>query len=330
MTTGIMGINNRKYKMTINLKAPDEFTKIFGYADVGTYGLGHSLLAWARCYLWCDTHNVPMLAPSWLHLRGHIGPILRRERDNRMYQQLFHFPGYVTGLRRQYLLHTLAQHNADEITIEKLSQSNNRGLVVFKNKLQLNEETYFSQIVGNGPKIRQALLNITKPKYYPQQSITSHIALHVRMGDFQAHESIAKLRAGARNSRIPLIWYCNMLEGVRKRIGNIPAIVYSDGTDEDLLPLLKLQSVTRSPKQPSISDMLGIGQASLIISSGSGFSAWGTFLADSPRICFPGQRFVRVLQTPIDGKYDLEPECEFASDLNPAFLEYMSKKFKSI
>jgi hypothetical protein len=316
--------------MTINLKAPEKFTKIFGYADVGTYGLGHSLLAWARCYLWCDKHNVPMLAPSWLHLRGHIGTILRRERDNRMYQQLFHFPGYVTGLRRQYLLHTLAQHNADEITIEKLSQSNNSGLVVFKNKLQLNEETYFPQIVGNGLRIRQALLNMTKPKYHPQQTKTRHIALHVRMGDFQTNATTEMLRAGARNSRIPLSWYCNMLEGLRKSIGNIPAIVYSDGNDEDLLPLLKLQNLSRAPKQPSISDMLSISQANLIISSGSGFSGWGTYLADSPRICFPGQRFARVLSEPKVNEFDREPECEFASELDSSLLMHLSNQLNHI
>lgn len=304
-------------------------TKVFGYPDVGTYGLGHSMLAWARCYLWCDLHKVPMLAPSWLRIRGHIGPILRKERDRRMYQRLFHFPDYVSGVRRLFLLSTIKQINVDDPACDAVLRSGARRIVVFTNKLQLNEETYFPQVAGNSAKIQQALMAMTKPIYHPPPSLVPHLALHVRMGDFREAQSLQELRSGARNSRIPLQWYCSILAGLRDKLGEIPAVVYSDGSDAALASLLAMPQVVRSPKQASITDMLAMSQAKLLISSGSGFSSWGTFLADSPRICFPGQRFARVLTLSDEFKFDREPECESTSELSPAFLHYVATLLKA-
>ena len=112
----------------------------YAYADVGTYGLGHSLLAWARCRLWCDRHGVPMLAPSWLHLQHRIGPLLRREHDNRQYHRLFSFGrAYVRGLRRWQLLATAPRVAAEGSDLQALLQDRARRLVVFSNRMQLND-----------------------------------------------------------------------------------------------------------------------------------------------------------------------------------------------
>lgn len=290
----------------------------FGYANVGNFGLGHSLLAWARCHLWCDQNQVPMLAPSWLHLRGRIGPLLRRERDNRQYHRLFWFPDYVTGVRRLYLLSRLKRIEAEVPNFESSLRSGDKRLVVFSNLMDMNEETYYPQIVGQGLKLRRALIAMTKPIYLPKPPKGPHIALHVRMGDFTSVASIDILRSGAKNSRIPLSWYCDMLDGLRREVGQVPAILYSDGSDEALTELLARTDVVRPPKQASVTDMLAISQASVVISSGSGFSAWGTYLANCPRVCFPGQRFARVLGEP--GSIDLEPAVERASELEQLFL----------
>jgi len=86
----------------------------YAYADVGYFGLTHSLLAWARCHLWAADNQVPMIAPSWLRVRGRIGPWLRREPDKRQYQLLFRFPDYITGMRRLALLATRERIAANE------------------------------------------------------------------------------------------------------------------------------------------------------------------------------------------------------------------------
>jgi hypothetical protein len=199
-----------------------------------------------------------------------------------------------------------------------------KGLVIFKNLEDRNEETYFPEISGHGLAIRRDLLAMTKPQYWPTPASQAHIALHVRMGDFGAVASLDDLRRGAKNSRIPVEWYVNILTGLRAQLGPVPAIVFSDGTDESLAPLLKMYHVVRAPKKPSVTDLLSIGQAIVVISSGSGFSFWGAFLGNAPRICFPGQRFIKVLK-PVPG-VELEPECEGSQDIKAEFIEYIRSR----
>lgn len=291
------------------------------YADVGTYGLAHSLLAWGRCRAWCNAHGVPMLAPNWLHVQHRIGPLRRRERDLRQYHLLFHFPGYVTGLKRTWALLSAERIVAEDVSLDEVLSAGRSGLVVFRNRMSMNEETHFHEIHGQGLQLRSDLRSITKPKYLPEPVEAPHIALHVRMGDFSAPPSLEALRQGAKNARLPVQWYVDVLQGLRRHLGPIPARLISDGSDADLAPLLNLPGVTRPPKQPSVSDLLAIAQARLVISSGSGFSMWGAFLGDSPRICFPGQRLARVLKP--DAALEREPECEDVKDLPEPFWQHV-------
>jgi hypothetical protein len=73
--------------------------------------------------------------------------------------------------------------------------------------------------------------------------------------------------------------------------------------------------------------MLSISQGSVLISSGSGFSMWGSFLGDIPRICFPGQRFVRVLGEPQG--FDSEPEVESVEELQAVFINAVLARIDS-
>jgi hypothetical protein len=297
---------------------------LYAYPDVGTYGLAHSLLAWGRCRLWCNRTGVPMLAPNWLHVRHRVGPMRRRDRDNRLYHLLFHFPGHVTGLRRGWLLATGRRIAAEEADLSELVARGARALIVFRNRLVLNEETYFREVVGHGIELRRELVAITRPQYLPPPAETPHIALHVRMGDFSPNPSREALRQGAKNSRIPIDWYVEMLNGLRRVIGPVPARLYSDGADADLSPLLALNGVTRPLKAPSVTDLLGLSQASALISSGSGFSMWGAFLGDMPRVCFPGQRFTRVLA--LQSGVEREPEAETWAEVPHDFVSMVATR----
>jgi hypothetical protein len=306
--------------------APSPPRGLYAYPDVGTYGLAHSLLAWGRCRLWCKRTGVPMLAPNWLHVQHRLGPLRRRERDNRLYHLLFHFPGHVTGLRWWWLLARARRVMAEEADLPALLARGERALVVFHNRMVLNEETHFPEIIGHGAELRRELVAITRPQYLPPPVATPHVALHVRMGDFSPTPSREALRQGAKNSRIPVDWYVEMLQGLRSAVGPVPALLYSDGTDADLAPLLALPGVTRPPKAPSVTDLLGLSQAKALISSGSGFSMWGAFLGDAPRLCFPGQRFTRVLAEQ-DG-LEREPEAEFWNEVPAAFVAAVAQRLE--
>jgi hypothetical protein len=312
------------------MQAPSAPPGLLAHADVGTFGLAHSLLAWGRCRVWCAAHGVPMLAPNWLHVQHRLGPLLRRERDSRLYHLLFHFPGYVRGVRRAWTLATATRFVAESADLAALLRERRPGLVVFKNRLDRNEETHFHEVLGHGPQLRRDLMAITKPQYLPAPNDAPHLALHVRMGDFSAASSLDALRQGARNSRLPVDWYVRMLTALRQHVGPVPARLFSDGSDADLAPLLALPGVERPPKQPSVTDLLSISQAQLVISSGSGFSTWGALLGDTPRICFPGQRFVRVLVRKNDSQPDLEPECESWDEMPASTVQAIKARLTGV
>jgi hypothetical protein len=268
--------------------------KLYGYPDMGRTGLGHSLLAWARCALWCRETGATMLAPRWL--RPRIGPYLRRERDKRNYFLLFHKSTYVGEPTRSKLLLTANRFYA-ELDLPKPGYKPSKPtVVVFRNALSTNEQKMFHLIAEHAPYLREQLQAMTRPRYVPAPAAAPFIAAHVRMGDFNV-ATTETLKSGATNSRTPLEWYVSMVQQLHTRVGyTAPVVVFSDGSDEALAPLLALPKVSRAPQQQSITDLLSIAQASVLLASGSGFSYWGSFLGTVPRVCFPGQALSRAVK----------------------------------
>ncbi len=263
---------------------------LYGYADVGRSGLGNSLLPWARCFVWCREVGAEMIAPIWL--RPRIGPYLRRERDKRAYHLLFRPEGGIRGLRRLGLL-VLSRRQPEG---EGYAASARGGIVVFSGM-----RDYFVPLRGRSEVIRRELVRLSRVK--PWVEVRPFFAVHVRRGDFSQPIS-TELSEGRRNTRIPIEWYLEALRAIR-RLEQRRAIVFSDGTDRELRPLLREPEVARAPVQNAVADILSMSSAGALIASGSTFSMWGSFLGQIPTLWFPGQRWQCVV-APFDGS--LEPE----------------------
>lgn len=263
--------------------------RLYGYADVGRFGLGHSLLAWARCEVWCRANGAEMLAPRWARLR--IGPYLRRERDRRNYFRYFTSDPYVTGPTRLAVLASykrIADPDASE------SARNGRVLYVFRNSVAGNFERHFRNVFHHPALLRASLQRMTRAQFHPQDVAERAIAVHVRMGDFKPFDATAALR-GAHNMQLPLDWYINSLSAIRAELGEMhPAVVYSDGSDDSLSSLLSMPNVSRAPDAPAVTHMLSMAYASAIIGGGSNFSLWPAFLGQVPRLTYPGQSIVPI------------------------------------
>jgi hypothetical protein len=292
--------------------------KLYGYAIPGRFGLGHSLLAWACCFLWCRDNGAAMLAPRWLYFR--LGPYLRREMDKRSYHKLFRKDVYIHSPRRLWLLATAARFAAERESEAKLARGTR--IVVFENDTH-NNGKLFDTILGRHAEVRAELLRIACPEHIPAVNVHGQfIGIHVRMGDFTRVSDPASLRATG-NVQLPVEWYKEILLAIRKQAGcDLPARVFSDGDEESLRPLLELPNVTFVRPYSALHDILALSQAAALISSGSGFSQWAAYLGQVPRICFPNQRRHRVL-VPL-GATDLEPECETGVDVPAEFVAHLT------
>ncbi|HEV2815934.1 MAG TPA: hypothetical protein VGW40_01730 [Allosphingosinicella sp.] len=274
---------------------------IYGYPDVGRHGLGHSLLAWGRCQLWCRDRSAQPLAPRWLRLR--LGPYLRRERDKRNYFLLFRSGNAIGGLRKAWILaRTRKVEEGDAANLDPARPA----IVVFRSIPDNDVRRDFAALRGEGAWLRDQLEAMTLPRHLPGGPAYPHVAIHVRMGDFSVSDP-DRARSGQQNVRTGIDWFTGALEALRASLGeSIPAIVYSDGREEELSPLLRLPSVVRAPPRSAVTDLLSIARADALIGSGSGFSIWGSLLGDVPRLSAPGQQLTRVLALE-DAEIELQP-----------------------
>ena len=262
---------------------------LYGFPDMGRTGLAHSLLAWGRCAVWCRDAGATMLAPRWLRLR--VGPYLRGERDKRDYFRTFH-PGPLLWEPKRSIIRATAQTLYAELDLPAPNfKPTSNTVVVFRNAQAQNSRKFFHLIAGEGTFLRDRLVEITRKSCLPPLSSEPHIAIHVRLGDFSLVPD-AQVRKGATNARLSVEWYGRVLDRLRTDLDRaIPAIVYSDGSDHDLAPILSRARVTRARSAAAITDLLSISQSTVLIASASGFSQWGTFLGDVPYISYTGQNF---------------------------------------
>lgn len=248
---------------------------MYGYPILMRAGLGNMLVPWAKCHLWCKDHHVRMIAPYWTKLR--VGPYLRNERDKRNYQRLFTTGPYIGGLKRLYLLASLQKRPVEQY----VDGSDGKGIVVFSGMES------FDTLLGRHEEIKKALLAMTKPEFIPPKQDRPFIGIHVRLGDYAPVDGT---ESAPWTSRLPIDWYVGALQEVRKTLGfELDATVFSDGDNKELMPLLQLSGVHRSDYRESITDILALSQASIIIGSCSSFSMWGAYLAQTFTIWHRGR-----------------------------------------
>jgi len=289
-----------------------------GYALMWRTGLGNMMLPWARSYIWCKDNNATMIAPIWRRLR--LGQYLRKEADKRQYHRLFTNDGYLRGPARAWRLNTWKR--VKEETVQS-QPTLDRTVVVFH-----GVQPYFAPIRSRSLEVRAELLRICKPHTLKQVPVSPlSIGLHVRRGDFSASGDGTILRKGGENYRIPIEWYVEALRLLRANLGNLGAVVASDGTPDELKPLLLEPDVDLLPRAEPIADMLALSTCAALVASGSTFSMWASYLGQVPTLWFPGQRRQLVLADESD---QLEPEWESSVALPQRFLDRASDRLGAL
>jgi len=90
------------------------------------------------------------------------------------------------------------------------------------------------------------------------------------------------------NVSTPVEWFATILKAITERFPDISVYVASDGSDEELAPILGQPGVLRTSATNALDEMLWLAQANGIIGSRSTFTAWGAFLGEAPLIVAPG------------------------------------------
>jgi len=254
----------------------------FAYFRIGGNGLGNLLFTWARCLSASRRNHWRMIWPAWYSHKPknkRVNPY-----DHRTYGDLF-IPTneYISGLAK--LPHLLFRRRISEAQLVQGPPKPGQ-LVQFRGM-----EGKFEPFLHNLELVRTELLRITRNRHLVGYLADdpAPLALHIRRGDFLRRGSFDDIVQN-RNSLLPLEWYIAALEQVRENIGKpVRASVFSDGTAEELAPLLRMKRVQRVEYGSSIADILAMARSRLLIGSDSTFSQWASYLGQVPGIWHPGK-----------------------------------------
>ncbi|MEL6330864.1 MAG: hypothetical protein AAFR38_14530 [Planctomycetota bacterium] len=270
---------------------------LFAYPDIPRSGLGNALIPWARAEAFAERSGARILAPRWVQPK--LGPILRRERDLRLYWGYFSSDGFVSGRRKRELLRSAVRHehtDADAAIEAAAADPGTDHLVVFR--FPEWGDNFFD---GDAPHHRALLARRLPAILAPGMRARleraraalprDYIAIHVRRGDKKVMSEGQQVDLYRESSWVMRdAWYKRALAATREAIGtDAPAVVFSDGSDEQIADILAEPGTTRAPKSPSIVDILLLAGGKILIgTSNSSFSLWAALIADIPSVWYPG------------------------------------------
>lgn len=218
---------------------------------IGGPGLANCMFFAAKAYVHANTHGARFIDPTWRKFS--IGPWLRRERDKRVYNNLFYHTG-VHGFSKFYILKFIPKRNI--ITFSELGN-------------------YFEDLNGHYDLVADMFKKIIRPEtisLVEETSLKNKIAIHVRLGDYLPH------------LRIKISWYKQIVENIIKLNPSTQFVLFSDGKDNELSDLLEITNLKRAFYGNAFADMYAISKCKLVVASDSTFSAWGAFLGQKPII----------------------------------------------
>jgi len=243
---------------------------------VGGPGLGNLLFPWARGIVAANKYNATPIWPTWPQLK--VGPYLRRERDKRNYTDTFVVSDqYCQGLEKVKCVLSLRQQGVSEDVLNNGTYDESN-IVVFSGM-----DGFFRPIINDHKIVKSELEKIVLPKHfsYKAHDFANTISAHVRLGDFAEYDKNAS--GVTSNMKMPLEWYIDVINQVRSN-QSTRVLIFSDGSDDELQPLLEMPGIERADFGSAIADLLALSHSNIMISSNSTFSMWASYLGRMPVI----------------------------------------------
>jgi hypothetical protein len=251
---------------------PDVGGSDFGGFGVGGPGLGNMLFPWARAIVYQAKYGGEILAPCWIQIKPRR--LFFGDRDQRNYKGFFSSEGYVTGIRREFF--RLLNSPVKE---ESLEETKKEGAVVRVSGMK----NMFEDILHERDLVKKSFNDMLNINMLDTALPKKYIAVHVRLGDFALTDDPTK-----NNSRIPMAWYVRSITRLQSQL-NLPVLIFSDGSSEELQDLLGLDGVERVELETALHEMLALANSSALITSGSTFSMWACFLGSTNSYWYPGK-----------------------------------------
>lgn len=255
-------------------------------------GLGNALIPWAKAFIASRELNATLLSPTWgLNPRGY-----RRDFGT----------SRLDWLAQLGLLALLPQVSFSESEFLECGETDYAvALGAFAKRTGLRRRSAFvfvadgmwggfqalesarTFVLGELLKARWVRENMFDwARALPRERLT--VAVHIRLGDFRP-VSQAQGYQGQFNASIPIEWYSGICRALRARFGSrVQFSLHSDGNQTELSEFVREFQPFRTarPDRSSVSDLLCMAKADLLVCSVSSYSMWAAFLSDRPYLWF--------------------------------------------
>lgn len=249
-----------------------------GYVRLGEYsGLGNLLMTWARCITIARKYNAQVIEPTWRQVA--VRHIVRRSLDRRSYGNLFSCPpNHIHGLRKLWLLLTLKRMTETEFNENESGTADGR-IVMFS-----GIRGDFLPMVKDHEFVARSLNEIVQGRHKKGLcfDFEGSISAHIRRGDFHMTDRLTDIE-----------WFVEKVSQLRT-IKYFPVYVFSDGTDEELAPLMDLGGVQRLFFGSAMADLLALSKSNILLASkGSTYSLWASYLGRFP-VIWPDHQVMKL------------------------------------
>ena len=255
-------------------------------------GLGNKLYIWAKAAIFSQVNNCNYYALGWT--RPSLGSFLRKEKSNRLYLGQFCHQGI--GIYFKLITKYLTSKPVIEPNLNKFPQDENN-LFVFNKITGVPDDSFKDFLAFRGylkSEIRRIITNKVREIIF--NSPVPIIGIHVRRGDFKFTPWLT-----------PIEYFRFRLIQIRQVAGiDLPATIFSDGSIEELSPLLNLPNVILVSNNPEIVDMILLSLSRILITCpASTFSNWASFLSEDSNIIIRSPLFIHkpVREPEVNAKY---------------------------
>ena len=271
------------------------------WARLPRAGLGNMLHVWARAVAFAQANEARLFVSSWSRFR--LGPFLRGERSKRLY--LGSFKGDPLRARLRLLAARATRKPVHDPPIARVADET-RGTALFVfDRLGGDPRDPFRELIAYRDAIvARFFAMLSDPIQARLGGLEAPvIGIHVRRGDFSNGPW-----------ETPIEHFCDRLRALREVAGaQLPATVFSDGSDEELAPLLANPGVRRAPRQPDVLDLIQLSKSRVIVPSrGSTFGMLAGFLSEAVIVRDPewnhgDSRPAHVNSRRFEGAPDMDP-----------------------
>ena len=239
------------------------------FAILPKAGLGNKLYVWAKATVFAEVNHADVVTWGWV--QPSLGPFLRGERSKRLYIRQFR-QSEISDLFVLIKKTWLKDQIIDPPLIKVSDDIFENTTYCFKGLKKGIPDDSFGELKLFRAYIKvqlQRILSADVEKALAKAE-SPVVGIHVRRGDFAFTPWLT-----------PLEYFQKRVSQIREASGKcLPVTIFSDGSDNELAPLLDMPRVKRASTNPEIVDILLLSRSQVLVTCpASTFSNWAAFLS---------------------------------------------------